>query len=99
MPPKRLTQDEFEVIRLAMDARRASIALRAMRGLAMKPEHLEAERLVAAARTAVERQRELIGQLVNDGYKTGEALGTLAGLTDVLLLRLKDLDRLKHGQC
>jgi hypothetical protein len=56
----------------------------------MKPEHLEAERLVAAARTAVERQRELIGQLVNDGYKTGEALGTLAGLTDVLLLRLKD---------
>ena len=52
----------------------------------MKPEHLEAERLVAAARTAVERQRELIGQLVNDGDKTGEALGTLAGLTDVLLL-------------
>jgi hypothetical protein len=23
----------------------------------------------------------------------------VAGLTDVLLLRLKDLDRLKHGQC
>ena len=54
----------------------------------MKPEHLEAERLVAAARTAVERQRELIGQLVNDGYKTGEALGTLAGLTDVPTERL-----------
>ena len=53
----------------------------------MKPEHLEAERLVAAARTAVERQRELIGQLVNDGYKTGEALGAAQSLDLSLLYR------------
>jgi hypothetical protein len=60
----------------------------------MKPNNLaEAERLFAEAKAAVERQHEIIDALVRDGRPTGEALVELAGLTDALLLLLKDWRR------
>ena len=60
----------------------------------MKPNNLaEAERLFAQAKAAVERQHEIIDALVRDGRPTGEALVELAGLTDALLLLLKDLEK------
>jgi hypothetical protein len=60
----------------------------------MKPNNLaEAERLFAETRAAVERQHEIIDALVRDGHPTGEALVELAGLTDALLLLLKDLEK------
>ena len=60
----------------------------------MKPDNLaKAERLFAQAKAAVERQHEIIDALVRDGRPTGEALGELAGLTDALLLVLKDLEK------
>ena len=60
----------------------------------MKPNNLaEAERRYAEAKAAVDRQHEIIDALVRDGRPTGEALGELAGLTDALLLRLKDLEK------
>ena len=60
----------------------------------MKPNNLaEAERLFAEAKAAVERQHEIIDALVRDGRPTAEALVELAGLTDALLLLLKDLEK------
>jgi hypothetical protein len=60
----------------------------------MKPNNLaEAERLFAEAKAAVERQHEIIDALVRDCRPTGEALVELAGLTDALLLLLKDLEK------
>jgi hypothetical protein len=60
----------------------------------MKPNDLgEAERLLAAAKAAVERQHEVIDALVRDGRPTGAALGELAGPTDAVLLRLKDVEK------
>jgi hypothetical protein len=59
----------------------------------MKPNNLaEAERLVQEAKAAVERQHEIIEALVRDGHQTGGALGELAGLTDALMFRLRDLE-------